>query len=112
LLLLVLAVAAALLLTGPACSPRFDSIGELKRNPAAHLGRPVRIRGYVLDAVDSPFVMHRFYTVRDSTGKITVFTNGDAPRPGARVLVHGNLESVATIGTASVGVHLSETRRW
>ena len=76
------------------------------------MGRKVRVKGDVTSALKIPIVATKLYALRDETGEITVVTSGSVPGIGARVRVEGVLENVAVVGTATVGLHISETRRW
>jgi len=86
-------------------------IADLKGNPSAYSGRDIRIHGTVTNAIKLPFVSTRLYSVRDETGEINVVTEGAVPSPGADVDVVGTLDTIATIGTQSIGIHLREKQK-
>ncbi len=101
-------LAAALVL--PACDKLAigaDHIGTLLENPTAYQGKTVKVAGTVTNALQVPFVGLRLYTVRDNTGEIAVVTNGELPAVGQKVVARGIFSNVATLGTQSVGPHIT-----
>ena len=105
----LLAVIAAAALTGAACAVRSPSIADLQQNPGRYYDRSVSVEGNVTSSWDVPLVPLKVYRVGDSSGEMTVVSDGQrVPPRGARVRVKGRVTEFGTFGGRSVGMHLRE----
>ena len=108
--LLALVITVALVGCG-VFGPPEAKIADVKSDPSTYSGKEIRVHGTVTNAIKIPFVATKIYSVQDDTGEINVVTEGAVPVPGAEVEVTGMLDTIATVGTQSVGLHLRESRR-
>jgi hypothetical protein len=106
---LVALVSCAALISGCALMTRRTTVQELKYNPGRYYDRTVAIDGVVTSSWGVPLVPFKLYKVDDGTGEMTVVARGGrTPTRGSHVRVTGRVSDVATIGGASVGLHLEE----
>src|ERR1035438_6705926 len=106
--LLVLGSLLTLLLL-PGCSQigiGFTRIGDLLANPQKYSAREGRFRARVTNVLQLPFVATKIYSIRDDSGEINVRTDREAPMVGVEVRIKGVLDTVATIGEQTIGLHL------
>jgi hypothetical protein len=104
LVLVILAV-----LTTSACALRSPSIADLQYNPGRYYNRNVNVEGVVTSSWGVPLVPLKVYKVGDSSGEITVVSDGSrVPPRGARVRVRGKVTEFGTFGGRAVGLHLRE----
>ena len=90
----------------------YTSISDLVQKPANYEGRTVKVRGQVIDVVQLPLPSVRYYHLREGVAEILVWATNHAPATGEQVSVVGTVSSVAIVGSASIGLHLTEQRRW
>lgn len=85
-------------------------IGDIAANPSQYLGREVTVAGEASEGLKLP-LLPGAHAIKDGTGRIMVVTSGHPPAPGARVRIRARVESAATIGRDTLGLHLTEIRR-
>ena len=104
---LVLVTLAAL--TAGACALRSPSIADVQYNPGRYYNRSVSVEGVVTSSWGVPLVPLKVYKVGDSSGEITVVSDGSrVPPRGARVRVKGKVTEFGTFGGRALGLHLRE----
>jgi len=90
----------------------FTPIAEVLKDPGRYSGKEARVQGKVTSALKLPLVDTATYTLRDETGEIMVVCKCIPPAVESSVRVAGTVDTVAVVGTTTVGVHLKENRRW
>jgi hypothetical protein len=101
-------VATAALLSGCALTARRPTVQELKYNPGRYYDRTVSIDGVVTSSWG--LSLFKMYKIDDGTGEVIVVGRGGrAPTRGAHVRVRGRVNDIATLGGASLGLHIQET---
>jgi hypothetical protein len=91
------------------CALRSPSIADLQYNPGRYYNRSVNIEGVVTSSWGVPLVPFKMYKVGDSSGEITVLSDGNrVPPRGARVRVRGKVTEFGTFGGRALGLHLRE----
>lgn len=75
-------------------------IGDIKNNPRDYVGKEVMVSGTVTRTY-SLFVI-KYFTLKDSSGEITVVTERPLPREGQDVKVQGVVKEAFAIGTESL----------
>jgi hypothetical protein len=110
LLRLSAALLAGAVLTGCATSA---TIQQIRTDPGRYQHKSVSVSGTVNSSVGTPLVPVQFYTLSDGTGEINVVAarSTDTPARGAHVRVKGRVNTVATFGNRSLGLHLQEESR-
>jgi hypothetical protein len=104
-----------LIMAGGGCdyvAVSYTPIVQITANPARYDGREVRIAGTVIDVLKMPFFDMRIYVLQDDSGRIPVVTRDLVPGIKERVALKGVVESAAIIGTTSVGLHVTELKRF
>jgi hypothetical protein len=87
-------------------------IGDVLADPQKYSSQEIRIRGTVTNVIKVPFVGTKLYSVQDGSGEIIVRSSQYPPLTGSEVRVKGVLETVATLGSQQIGLHLREIERW
>ena len=106
---LTLGFVSIVTLAAAACAVRSPSIADLQHNPGRYYDRTVSVEGTVTSSWGVPLVPFKIYRVGDSTGEITVVSDGQrVPPRGAHVKVKGRVTEFGTFGGRSVGMHLRE----
>jgi len=101
-------VALAVVATG-ACALRSPSIGDVQYNPGRYYNHSVSVEGVVTSSWGVPLVPFKIYKLGDSSGEITVVSDGShVPPRGSRVRVRGKVAEFDTFGGHSLGLHLRE----
>ena len=96
-------------LTAGACALRSPSIADVQYNPGRYYNRSVSVEGVVTSSWGVPLVPLKVYKVGDSSGEITVVSDGSrVPPKGARVRVKGKVTEFGTFGGRALGLHLRE----
>ncbi len=90
----------------------YTSISDLVQKPANYEGRTVKVRGQVTDVVQLSLPSVRYYHLQEGDAEILVWATEHAPATGEQVSVVGTVSSMAIAGSASIGLHLTEQRRW
>jgi len=104
-----LILVALAVMTTAACALRSPSIADLQYTPGRYYDHSVNVEGVVTSSWGVPLVPLRFYKVGDSSGEITVVSDGSrVPPRGARVRVRGKVTEFGTLGGRSLGLHLRE----
>ncbi|HSD59934.1 MAG TPA: OB-fold nucleic acid binding domain-containing protein [Burkholderiales bacterium] len=96
---------AAGLLIVAACSPSTD-IRDIVENPRKYADRTVTVRGEVQDTFGLGPI--KYFTVRDSTGSLSVSTERPLPRQGERIRVTGQVKEAFSLGTQTSVVLVEE----
>ncbi len=106
---IVLALSAAIALSGCAMSLRHPNIAQVRANPGRYQNQTISIDGVVTDAWGLPLLPYKMYKVDDGSGEITVLSQGlRMPTRGARVRVKGTVNELGVFGGQSIGMHLKE----
>ena len=101
-------VTVAVLRAG-ACALRSPSIADVQHNPGRYYNRSVSVEGVVTSSWGVPLLPLKVYKVGDSSGEITVVSDGSrVPPKGARVRVKGKVTEFGTFGGRALGLHLRE----
>ncbi|HXQ21705.1 MAG TPA: hypothetical protein VN812_08525 [Candidatus Acidoferrales bacterium] len=90
----------------------YTSIGDVVRKAGSYEGKTVKLRGTVTDVVQLPLAEIRYYVLRQDDAEVVVFARENVPASGDEVSVVGTVSSVAIVGATSIGLHLTEQRRW
>ncbi len=90
----------------------YTSIRDIAQKPSAYEGKTVKVRGEVSDVVQVPVAGLRYYTLRDGDAELFVVPSENVPAMGERTSVTGVVSSIAVVGGTSIGLHLTEERRW
>ena len=106
---LSLVLVTVAVLTAGACALRSPSIADVQYNPGRYYNRSVSVEGVVTSSWGVPLVPLKVYKVGDSSGEITVVSDGSrVPPKGARVRVKGKVTEFGTFGGRALGLHLRE----
>ena len=91
------------------CALGTRKIADIQRSPGRYHDRSVSVEGTVTSSFGGPLIPVQFYKVSDGTGEITVLSNSTrVPGKGARVVVRGRVEDIASLGDRSIGLHLRQ----
>jgi len=114
----------------------FTPVKEIVASPAQFEGKEVRVKGKVKDIVKVPLVgLHLYtkdngsdgrrpdraylddvdlhlYVLDDGSGEVTVMARGSLPAVNETVSLKGVVESIAIMGSESIGLHIKETKRF
>ena len=90
----------------------YTPISDVVKNAGSYEGKPVKVRGKVIDVVQLPVAGVRYYVLREGDAELLVVPTENVPAMGAQVSVVGTVSSLAIVGETSIGLHLSEERRW
>jgi hypothetical protein len=102
---------ACLLLAGfslLACSRVTTKIADIQENPGQYENRQVWVHGTVTSSAKLPFMDESFYTLADSTGEITVVTQGALPPQGSKRIVRGTVQSQFKLFGKSAAIVIRE----
>ena len=106
---LSLVLVTVAVLTAGACALRSPSIADVQYNPGRYYNRSVSVEGVVTSSWGVPLLPLKVYKVGDSSGEITVVSDGSrVPPKGARVRVKGKVTEFGTFGGRALGLHLRE----
>ena len=104
---IVAALAAGV--SGCALGVRNAHVADLKYNPGRYYNHSVSVEGVVTSSWGVPLVPFKIYKLGDSSGEITVVSDGShVPPRGSRVRVRGKVAEFGTFGGHSLGLHLRE----
>lgn len=90
----------------------YTPISDIVQKAGSYEGKTVKVRGKVSDVVQFPLGGVRYYTLRDHDAELLVVAAENVPAMGEQVSVVGTVSSVAIVGEKSLGLHLTEQRRW
>jgi hypothetical protein len=90
----------------------YTSIADVARKAGSYEGQTVKVQGQVSNVVQLPFAEVRYYVLRQNEAEVVVFTRQNVPAVGEQISVVGTVSSVAIVGATSIGLHLTEQRRW
>lgn len=90
----------------------YTSIADVVRKAGSYEGTTVKVQGKVTDVVQLPLADIRYYVLRQDAAEVVVFARENVPAIGEEVSVAGTVSSVAIVGATSIGLHLTEQRRW
>ncbi len=97
----VMFVLLALCLVMPGCSRGITPIGQITADPSSYLNRDVKILGEVSERL--AFQEEGVLTISDDTGTIQVYTTGDMPEQGKKVVVNGIVKTMLKVGPYDFG---------
>jgi len=98
------------MLLAAACDPIFTtSIDKIIQNPRDYWGKRVTISGEVTEIFS--FFVVKCFTVRDSTGELTVVTTKPIPRRGTRIKISGTVEEAFSIGDKQLLVMIEDVSK-
>lgn len=84
-----------------ACGYLFPTkIGEIKKNPRDFAGKEVTVSGEVTEVF--AFILFKSFTLKDSTGEITVVTSRTLPAKGQKLKVKGTVKEAFAIGNQNL----------
>jgi hypothetical protein len=90
----------------------YTSIADVVRNAGSYEGKAVKVQGKVTDVMQLPLAELRYYVLRQDDAEVVVFARENVPAIGEEVSAVGTVSSVAIVGATSIGLHLTEQRRW
>jgi len=91
----------ALCFVMPGCSSGMTPIGEITAEPSSYVNRDVKVIGEVSErlAIGEEGVL----TISDATGSIQVYTKGEMPEQGKKVVVSGRVQPMLKLGPYDFG---------
>ena len=75
-------------------------IGDIKNHPREYAGKEVTVSGEVTRTFS--LLVVKYFTLRDSTGEITIVTQRPMPREGERLTVKGTVREAFSLGTETL----------
>jgi hypothetical protein len=90
----------------------YTPIADVVQKPGSFEGKTVKVQGTVTNVVQLPFAAVRYYTLQQGDAEVVVFARENVPAMGEQISVVGTVSSVAVVGATSIGLHLTEERRW
>lgn len=91
------------------CEGLFSTpIKEIIDNPRQYDGRQVTVSGEVTDVF--ALLVIKSFTLKDSTGQITVITNRALPKPGSKMGVKGTVREAFAIGDRQLIVIIEDDK--
>jgi hypothetical protein len=109
--LMTLLMSAALLTGCDYVSYGATPIAEVQKNFTQLAHKEVKVMGTVQGGSQFPFMTSKVFIVQDGTGEILVVTEGELPASGEKITLKGTVETMATVGQQSLGLHIKETKR-
>lgn len=90
----------------------YTPIGDIVQKAGSYEGKTVKVRGKVGDVVQLPVGSVRYYMLREGDAELMVVPAENMPAMGEQVSVVGTVSSLAIVGGTSIGLLLTEQRRW
>lgn len=87
-------------------------VKDIVASPTQFEGKEIRVMGKVKDVTKIPLVDIRLYVLDDGSGEVTVLARNDLPAVNDSVTVKGVVESAAILGGQSIGLRITETKRF
>ena len=84
-------------------------IADIRNNPRQYAGKEVTVSGEVTGTFS--LIVIKYFTLRDSTGEITIVTQRPLPKEGERLKVKGTVREAFSIGSESLLVIVEEPER-
>jgi hypothetical protein len=84
-------------------------IADIRNNPRQYADKEVTVSGEVTGTFS--LVVVKYFTLRDSTGEITIVTRRPLPKEGERLKVRGTVREAFSIGSESLLVIVEEPEK-
>ncbi len=92
------------------CSALFSTnIGDIKNNPRRYADKTVTVSGDVTRTFS--LLVIKYFTLRDSTGEITVVTQRPMPKEGEHLTVKGTVRETFSLGSETMLVIMEEPEK-
>ena len=75
-------------------------IGDIKNHPRDYADKEVTVSGEVTRTFS--LLVVKYFTLRDSTGEITIITQRPMPKEGERLTVKGTVREAFSLGSAAM----------
>ena len=104
---LLVVIATALSSCGISATP----VGEIIKSPVNFDGKEVTLHGTVKDQTRIPLVNVKSYVLKDSSGEITILTDGGLPKTDEKLTVKVKVQNLAIVNGESLGMAATEISR-
>lgn len=85
------------------------SIGKIVQNPRDYNGKYVTVSGEVTDMFS--LLLVKYFTIKDSTGELTVVSSRPLPQKGSKIKVSGVVNASFSLGDRQLLVLVEEGRK-